>query len=43
MASEWILGSDWEDVEWIKLAQDRNQNRVVVNAVMNLRVLAPRT
>jgi hypothetical protein len=29
-------------VDWIRLAQDRDQWRVVVSAVMNLRVLAPR-
>jgi ribosome biogenesis protein Nip4 len=29
----------WEDVDWIHLVQDRDQWRVVVNTVMNLRVL----
>jgi hypothetical protein len=32
----------WEDVDWIHLAQDGNRWRPVVNAVMNLRILAPR-
>jgi hypothetical protein len=32
---EWILG--W-DVEWMHLAQDRNQWLAVVNTIMNLRV-----
>jgi hypothetical protein len=30
-------------VDWIQLAQDRNRWRAVVSAVMNLRVLAPRS
>jgi hypothetical protein len=30
-------------VEWIQLAQDMDRWRAVVNAVMNLRLLAPRS
>jgi hypothetical protein len=30
-------------VDWIQLAQDRDQWRSVVSAVMNLRVLVPRS
>jgi hypothetical protein len=30
-------------VEWIQLAQDTDRWRAVVNTVMNLRVLAPRS
>jgi hypothetical protein len=33
----------WGSVEWIHLAQDRDRWRAVVNAVMNLRVLALRS
>jgi hypothetical protein len=28
----------WEDVDWIKLAQDRDRRWVVVNMAMNFRV-----
>jgi hypothetical protein len=30
-------------VDWIRLSQDRDRCRTVVSAVMNLRVLAPRS
>jgi hypothetical protein len=29
---------EWDDVDWIDLAQDRNRWRALVNSVMNLRV-----
>jgi hypothetical protein len=33
----------WGSVDWIQLAQDRDQWRAVVNTVMNLWVLTPRS
>jgi hypothetical protein len=36
---EIVLGG----VDWIRLSQDRDRWRIVVSAVMNLRVLAPRS
>jgi hypothetical protein len=45
MGSKWTLGRlvGGGGVEWIHLAQDRDRWRAVVSAVMNLRVLAPRS
>jgi hypothetical protein len=44
MGSKWTLGSLVGGcVEWIHLAQDRDRWLAVVNAVMNLRVLEPRS
>jgi hypothetical protein len=38
------LLEDWlGSVDWIQLAQDRDRWRALVNTVMNLRVLAPRS
>jgi hypothetical protein len=34
---------DWGSVDWMQLAQDRDRWRAIVNTVMNLRVLAPRS
>jgi hypothetical protein len=39
----WKTGWGGVWVGWIHLAQDRDRWRAVVNAVMNLRVLAPRS
>jgi hypothetical protein len=33
----------WGSVDWIQLAQDRDRCLALVNTVMNLRVLAPRS
>jgi hypothetical protein len=36
------IGDWFGDVEWVHLAKDRDRFETVVNAVTNLRVLAPR-
>jgi hypothetical protein len=33
----------WGSVDWIQLAQDRDRWRALVNTVMNIWVLAPRS
>jgi hypothetical protein len=33
----------WGSVDWIRLDQDKDRWRALVNSVMNLRVLAPRS
>jgi hypothetical protein len=43
MGSRWTLGRFVGGVEWIHLAQDRDRWWSVVNAVMNLRALAPQS
>jgi hypothetical protein len=44
MGSEWILGRlAGGGVDWIRLSKDRDRWRAVVSAVMDLRVLAPRS
>jgi hypothetical protein len=43
MGSEWILGRLAAGVNWMRLAKDRDWGRAVVSAVMNLRVLEPRS
>jgi hypothetical protein len=41
--SKWTLGRLVGGMEWIYLAQDRDFWRSVVSAVMNIRVLTPRS
>jgi hypothetical protein len=43
MGREWILGRLAGGVEWIQPAHDRDRWRALVNIVMNLWVLAPRS
>jgi hypothetical protein len=43
MGSEWILGRLAGGVDWSRLVQDRGRWRAVVNAVLNLRILGPRS
>jgi hypothetical protein len=38
-----LRGIGWGNVDWIQLAQDRDWWQALVNMVMNLRVLAPRS
>jgi hypothetical protein len=38
-----LRDTDLGRVDWIRLAEDRDRWRAVVSAVMNLRVLAPRS
>jgi hypothetical protein len=33
-----LRGTGWDGMDWIKLAQDMDQWRALVNTVMNLRV-----
>jgi hypothetical protein len=43
MGLEWIIGKLAGATEWIQLAQDRGRWRSLVNTVMNLQVLTPRS
>jgi hypothetical protein len=43
LESEWILGRLVGGVEWTKLAEDEDRWRALVNTVMKLWVLAPRS
>jgi hypothetical protein len=38
-----LMEIGWGSVDWMQLAQDRDRWGAVVNTVMNLRVLAPRS
>jgi hypothetical protein len=38
ISNEHIREIGWDGVDWIELAQDRDQWRALVNTVMNLRV-----
>jgi hypothetical protein len=38
-----LMETGWGSVEWFQLAQDRDRWRALVNAVMNLHVLATRS
>jgi hypothetical protein len=40
---EWVLGRLAGGIEWIHLAKDSGRWQAVVNTVMKLRVLAPRS
>jgi hypothetical protein len=33
-----LIEIGWDEVDWIDMAQDRDQWRVLVNTVLNLRV-----
>jgi hypothetical protein len=38
MDAKWILETGWNGMDWIDLAQDRVQRRVLVKTVTNLPV-----
>jgi hypothetical protein len=39
----YLRETGWGDVEWIRLVQDRDRWRALVNVVMNLQVLVPQS
>jgi hypothetical protein len=43
MGSQWLLERLAGGIEWIELAQNKDRWRPLVNTVMSLRVLAPRS